>query len=70
MKEFLTHDPILVNEEELIDIERRKELDERRIEEQKQFYEVARARAAELDIHMEKFRREIVESSKLVNYLG
>jgi hypothetical protein len=64
IKEFLTHDPISLNEEELMDIERRKELDERRILEQKQFYEVARARAAELDVHMEKFRREIVESSK------
>ena len=69
MREFLTSDPILINEEELIDIERRQELDERRIEEQKQFYEVARARAAELDIHMEKFRREIVESSKSVHHL-
>lgn len=65
MAEFLTRDPIEVNEEELEDIERRKIMDEKRIEEQKQFYEVARQRAAELDIHMEKFRREIVESNGL-----
>jgi hypothetical protein len=65
MATFLTADPIEVNEEEMEDIERRKVMDEKRIEEQKQFYEVARRRAAELDIHMEKFRREIVESHGL-----
>jgi len=65
MAEFLTHDPIEVNEEEMEDIQRREEMDKKRIEEQKQFYEVARKRAAELDIHMEKFRREIVESNGL-----
>lgn len=67
MAEFLTHDPIEVNEEEMEDIERREEMDAKRILEQKQFYEVARARAAELDIHMEKFRREIVEANGLTN---
>jgi hypothetical protein len=40
-------------------------MDKKRIEEQRQFYEVARKRAAELDIHMEKFRREIVEANGL-----
>ncbi|KAF2662724.1 hypothetical protein K491DRAFT_584733 [Lophiostoma macrostomum CBS 122681] len=65
MADFLTATPIELNEEEMEDIERRKEMDEKRIEEQKQFYEVARQRAAELDIHMEKFRREIVESNGL-----
>lgn len=64
---FLTHDPIEVNEEEMEDIARREEMDAKRIQEQKQFYEVARARAAELDIHMEKFRREIVEANGLTN---
>jgi hypothetical protein len=65
MAEFLTRDPIEINEEEMEDIERREEMDKKRIEEQRQFYEVARKRAAELDIHMEKFRREIVESNGL-----
>ncbi|KAH7123791.1 hypothetical protein B0J11DRAFT_321649 [Dendryphion nanum] len=65
MTEFLTTNEVELNEEEEEDIERRKEMDEKRIEEQKQFYEVARQRAAELDIHMEKFRREIVESNGL-----
>jgi hypothetical protein len=65
MTDFLTRDPIEVNEEEMEDIERRMLMDEKRIQEQKQFYEVARKRAAELDIHMEKFRREIVESNGL-----
>ena len=53
-----------LNEEEREDIERRKEMDARRIEEQKKFYEVARQRAKELDVYMEKFRRDIVESSE------
>lgn len=65
MTDFLTGQPVEVNEEELEDIERRKDMDAKRIEEQKKFYEVARKRAAELDIHMEKFRREIVESNGL-----
>lgn len=65
MQEFLTKDPITLSEEELADIERRKESDERRLREQHQFYEVARERAAELDVHMEKFRRDIVEHSEL-----
>ncbi|KAF2271990.1 uncharacterized protein EI97DRAFT_437368 [Westerdykella ornata] len=65
MTDFLSANPIELNEEELEDIEHRKEMDEKRMEEQKRFYEVARQRAAELDIHMEKFRREIVESNGL-----
>lgn len=63
----MTHDPVEVNEEEMEDIQRREEMDAKRIHEQKQFYEVARQRAAELDIHMEKFRREIVEANGLTN---
>jgi hypothetical protein len=65
MADFLTGNPVELNEEEMEDIERRKEMDEKRIEEQKQFYEIARQRAADLDIHMEKFRREIVEANGL-----
>jgi hypothetical protein len=63
MQEFLTAKPISLNEEELIDVKRRKEMDAVRIEEQKRFYEIARQRAAELDVYMEQFRRDIVESS-------
>lgn len=65
LTEFLTHDPIKINEEELEDIDRRKDMDTRRIEEQRQFYEIARQRAAELDVYMEKFRRDIVERNGL-----
>ncbi|KAK0326323.1 hypothetical protein LTR94_038618, partial [Friedmanniomyces endolithicus] len=54
--------PVRLNEEELGDIERRKEMDEKRIEEQRRFFEIARKRAEELEVHMEKFRRDIVES--------
>ncbi|KAJ5668502.1 uncharacterized protein N7477_007072 [Penicillium maclennaniae] len=65
VEEFLTAKPIKLNEEELIDVERRKGMDAIRIEEQKRFYEIARQRAAELDVYMEKFRRDIVESNGL-----
>lgn len=65
MREFLTANPVTLNEEEMGDIERRKAMDEKRIEEQKKFYEIARQRAKELDVYMEKFRRDIIESSEL-----
>ncbi|MCJ1312846.1 hypothetical protein MMC25_006522 [Agyrium rufum] len=65
MKEFLTLQPITLNEEEMVDIQRRKDMDEKRMEEQRQFYEIARQRAKELDVYMEKFRRDIVESNGL-----
>jgi hypothetical protein len=64
VEEFLTARPIELNEEEWLDVKRRKDADASRIEEQKRFYEIARQRAAELDVYMEKFRREIVESSE------
>ncbi|KAE8149975.1 hypothetical protein BDV25DRAFT_129962 [Aspergillus avenaceus] len=65
LEEFLTGQPVTLNEEELIDMQRRKEADAIRIEEQKRFYEIARQRAAELDVYMENFRRDIVESNGL-----
>lgn len=64
MRDFLTAKPITLNEEEMEDTERRKIMDEKRMEEQRQFYEIARKRAQELDVHMERFRREIVERSR------
>ena len=64
VQEFLTANVVRPNEEEMGDIQRRKEMDEKRMEEQRQFYEIARQRARELDVYMEKFRRNIVESSK------
>lgn len=64
MEEFLTGNPVRLNEEELEDTTRRKEMDERRVEEQKRFYEIARERARELDVYMERFRRDVVESSE------
>jgi Domain of unknown function in PX-proteins (DUF3818)/PX domain len=65
VSEFLTLQPVKPNEEELLDIERRKVMDAKRIEEQRRFYEIARQRAQELDVYMEQFRREIVESNGL-----
>ncbi|KAJ5114891.1 hypothetical protein NUU61_000650 [Penicillium alfredii] len=65
MEEFLIAGPIKLNEEEMIDVQKRKEMDAARIEEQRKFYEIARQRAAELDVYMENFRRDIVESNGL-----
>jgi len=64
MTEFLTADPTTLTEDEVVDVKMRMEMDEKRIEEQRRFYEIARQRARELDVHMEKFRRDIVESSQ------
>lgn len=65
MYEFLTDKPTTLTREELEDIERRKEMDEKRLEEQRRFFEVARERARELDVHMEKFRRKVIERNGL-----
>ncbi|KAJ4297077.1 hypothetical protein N0V88_003994 [Collariella sp. IMI 366227] len=65
MEEFLTADPITISDEDVEDITRRKLVDKKRVEEQKQFYEVARKRAAELDVYMEQFRQDIVERNGL-----
>ncbi|KAK4154719.1 succinate flavoprotein subunit [Chaetomidium leptoderma] len=65
MEEFLTADPVTLSDEDVEDVTRRKHLDKKRLEEQKQFYEVARKRAAELDVYMEQFRQDIVERNGL-----
>ncbi|KAI9740392.1 MAG: hypothetical protein M1834_004972 [Cirrosporium novae-zelandiae] len=70
LEEFLTTDPVSLNKEEQTDIERRKEMDEKRLEEQERFYELAKQRAQELDVYMEKFRREIVEKNGLRKLFG
>lgn len=54
MQEFLTRDPIKLSDDDVEDIMKRKGVDAKRMEEQKQFYEIARKRAAELDIYMEQ----------------
>lgn len=54
MHDFLTRDPATLTGEDYVDIMRRKSVDEKRMEEQKKFYEIARQRAAELDIYMEQ----------------
>ncbi|KAF7549560.1 hypothetical protein G7Z17_g6309 [Cylindrodendrum hubeiense] len=65
VQEFLSGNPITPTDEDVDDIIRRKMIDEKRMEEQKQFYEIARKRAAELDEYMEQFRRDIVENNGL-----
>lgn len=52
--DFLTHDPTTLKDEDFEDIVRRKKMDEKRVEEQKKFYEIARKRAADLDVYMEQ----------------
>ena len=54
MHDFLTTEVITLTESDVEDMARRKAVDERRVEEQRQFYEVARQRAAELDVYMEQ----------------
>ena len=70
MADFLTLQPVQLNEEERDDIDRRKEMDARRLDEQKKFYDIARKRAAELDTYMETFRRNIVEANGLTKLFG
>lgn len=65
MTDFLTSKPIHPSVTEYEDIERRKVMDEKRLEEQRRFFEVARERARELDVHMEKFRRKVIERNGL-----
>jgi hypothetical protein len=65
MNQFLTANPIKLMREDKDDIDRRKVMDERRLEEQRRFFEVARERAQELDVHMEKFRRKVIEKDGL-----
>ncbi|PBP21599.1 PX domain protein [Diplocarpon rosae] len=67
MQEFLTYEPMTPTDADVEDIAKRKAMDEQRVEEQKQFYEIARRRAADLDVYMEQFRRDVVESNGLTN---
>ncbi|EME50302.1 hypothetical protein DOTSEDRAFT_68984 [Dothistroma septosporum NZE10] len=67
MHDFLTAQPMTLNDEERADIEKRKYMDSKRLEEQRQFFEIARQRAMDLDVHMEKFRRSVVEANGLRN---
>jgi hypothetical protein len=59
MEDFLTKDPMTPKDEDIVDMIRRKQVDEKRMEEQKQFYEIARKRAAELDVYMERYAQSM-----------
>src|SRR5690554_3155131 len=55
IQDFFTKMPIQLTDEDVEDIARRKAIDRGRVEEQKQFYEIARKRAAALDAYMEQY---------------
>ena len=61
MQEFLTLEAITPTDEDVEDIVRRKAVDKKRMEEQKEFYDIARKRAAELDVYMEQYVRDAVD---------
>lgn len=65
ISDFLSGEPLVLNQEERRDIQWRREMDEKRIKEQKEFYEIAQQRARELDVYMEKFRRDVIEHNGL-----
>ncbi|KAI5295840.1 hypothetical protein KEM52_000047 [Ascosphaera acerosa] len=68
MIDFLTTNPVPPSEltsEDSLDMSRRNEIDHRRLLEQQRFFEVARKRAQELDVYMEKFRQSVVEDNGL-----
>nr|POF26387.1 px domain-containing protein [Quercus suber] len=70
MSDFLTRDTIQLTSEEMQDVDRRNFMDEKRLEEQRRFFEVARERARELDVHMEKFRRKVIERNGIRDLFG
>ena len=63
MKDFLTATPMQPSPDELLDMTRRKEMDEQRIEDGKRSYEVARRRAAELDVHHGKIQTRLASKA-------
>lgn len=68
MVHFLTSDPTEMTVEDKNDEEQRKSMDNKRVEEQVQFFEIARQRARELNEQMSVFGKELVESSN--SYCG
>lgn len=54
MQEFLSGEVTNLTDDDVEDITRRKAIDQKRMDEQQQFYEIARKRAAELDEYMEQ----------------
>ncbi|KAK4560893.1 hypothetical protein LTR86_005473 [Recurvomyces mirabilis] len=70
MNDFLMADPTILTPDEVGDVDRRKTMDDKRMQEQRQFFEIARERARELDVHMEKFRRKVIERNGLRDLFG
>lgn len=64
LEDFLTFAPTELSDDNIIDITRRKAMDEKRLEEQKRFYEIARKRAAELDVYMEQLVKSPRKNSR------
>jgi hypothetical protein len=64
MHEF-TAKPTKLTAEELEDIDPRKVINEKRLEQQRRFFEVARERAKELDVYIKKLRRKVIKKNGL-----
>lgn len=64
LKAFLLDDPISLSDAELIDTQRREAMDRMREEEQLRFKQEADRRVAELDEHLEQFKKELMGTSK------
>ncbi|CAI2172599.1 18636_t:CDS:10 [Funneliformis geosporum] len=62
---FLTDSSLTLNEDEKRDIEKRRELDSIRDEQQKRFNEEAEKRAKELEQHVSEFKQEVMNSGGL-----
>lgn len=63
--EFLYMDPIKMNSSELRDAELRRKVDIARVRDQLKFYEVAQARAQELNVYLQEFKTDLVREDGL-----
>lgn len=63
--EFLYMDPIQMTSNEIRDMELRRKVDIARVRDQLQFYEVAQARAQELNVYLQEFKQDLVREDGL-----
>lgn len=63
--EFLYMDPIQMTSGEIKDMELRRKVDIARVRDQLRFYEVAQARAQELNVYLQEFKQDLVREDGL-----